>query len=200
MTWRPSCARPGCAASRPCPIPSPTKAISTSWRRRRAKTRWPSACATWTTRARPNWFAAPPKRRGGPNMMVPACGARAAWPTARASPSPPMSTALPRGRCGRRRPGSSTWRSTTETGEVTLSRVFVGQDQGLVINPDGVRQQIHGNVIQTAGRVLTEEVSFDEISVTDQSFADYPPHHLPAAAGDPHLAGGTPRGSAPWRR
>ncbi|MBY5973037.1 molybdopterin-dependent oxidoreductase [Ferrimonas balearica] len=62
----------------------------------------------------------------------------------------------------------------TETGEVTLSRVFVGQDQGLVINPDGVRQQIHGNVIQTAGRVLTEEVSFDEISVTDQSFADYP--------------------------
>ena len=61
-----------------------------------------------------------------------------------------------------------------ETGEVTLSRVFVGQDQGLVINPDGVRQQIHGNVIQTAGRVLTEEVSFDEIRVSDQSFADYP--------------------------
>lgn len=61
-----------------------------------------------------------------------------------------------------------------ETGEVTLSRVFVGQDQGLVINPDGVRQQIHGNVIQTAGRVLTEEVSFDEIRVRDQSFADYP--------------------------
>ena len=62
----------------------------------------------------------------------------------------------------------------TETGEVTLNRVFVGQDQGLVINPDGVRQQIHGNVIQTAGRVLSEEVSFDEIRVTDRSFADYP--------------------------
>lgn len=62
----------------------------------------------------------------------------------------------------------------TETGEVTLTRVFVGQDQGMVINPDGVRQQIHGNVHQTAGRVLTEEVTFDEITPTQQSWADYP--------------------------
>ena len=61
-----------------------------------------------------------------------------------------------------------------ETGEVTLTRVFVGQDQGLVINPDGVRHQIHGNVNQTAGRVLKEEVSFDEITVTPQSWATYP--------------------------
>ncbi|QPM90330.1 molybdopterin cofactor-binding domain-containing protein [Pseudooceanicola algae] len=62
----------------------------------------------------------------------------------------------------------------TVTGEVTLTRVAIGQDQGLVINPDGVRQQIHGNVIQTASRVLQEEVSFDAISVSDRSFADYP--------------------------
>ncbi len=61
-----------------------------------------------------------------------------------------------------------------ESGEVTLTRVFVGQDQGLVINPDGVRHQIHGNVNQTASRVLTEEVSFDEITVTPQSWANYP--------------------------
>ncbi|MFV0243605.1 MAG: molybdopterin cofactor-binding domain-containing protein [Qingshengfaniella sp.] len=61
-----------------------------------------------------------------------------------------------------------------ETGEVTLTRVFVGQDQGLVINPDGVRHQIHGNVNQTAGRVLTEAVSFDEITVTPTSWANYP--------------------------
>ncbi|WP_010137925.1 molybdopterin cofactor-binding domain-containing protein [Oceanicola sp. S124] len=87
-----------------------------------------------------------------------------------------------------------------ETGEVTLSRVFVGQDQGLVINPDGVRQQIHGNVIQTASRVLTEEVSFDEIRVSDQSFADYPITTFPqlpevqtmivARPGDPPLGVG----------
>ncbi|SEM41801.1 nicotinate dehydrogenase subunit B [Gemmobacter aquatilis] len=62
----------------------------------------------------------------------------------------------------------------TETGEVTLSRVFVGQDQGLVINPEGVRAQIHGNVIQTASRVLREEVTFDAIAPTPKSWASYP--------------------------
>lgn len=62
----------------------------------------------------------------------------------------------------------------TETGEVTLTRVFVGQDQGLVINPDGVRAQIHGNVIQTASRALTEQVTFDAIGPTPKSWATYP--------------------------
>ncbi|RJE79670.1 molybdopterin cofactor-binding domain-containing protein [Paracoccus sp. JM45] len=62
----------------------------------------------------------------------------------------------------------------TETGEVTLTRVFVGQDQGLVINPDGVRAQIHGNVMQTTSRVLSEEVTFDAIAPTPKSWANYP--------------------------
>ncbi|WP_241649045.1 molybdopterin cofactor-binding domain-containing protein [Paenirhodobacter populi] len=62
----------------------------------------------------------------------------------------------------------------TETGEVTLSRVFVGQDQGLVINPDGVLAQIRGNVIQTASRTLREEVTFDSIAPLPKSWAGYP--------------------------
>ncbi|MFD1911167.1 molybdopterin cofactor-binding domain-containing protein [Halodurantibacterium flavum] len=62
----------------------------------------------------------------------------------------------------------------TETGEVALTRVLVGQDQGLVINPEGVRAQIHGNVIQTASRTLTEEVTFDAIAPTAKSWATYP--------------------------
>jgi len=69
----------------------------------------------------------------------------------------------------------------TETGEVTLTRVFVGQDQGLVINPDGVRQQIHGNVHQTAGRVLGEQVTFDAIEPTQKSWGDYPIMTFPKA-------------------
>lgn len=68
-----------------------------------------------------------------------------------------------------------------QTGEITLTRVFVGQDQGLVINPDGVRQQIHGNIHQTAGRVLTEEVTFDEIRPTQVSWSDYPILRFPEA-------------------
>ncbi|NEI35888.1 molybdopterin-dependent oxidoreductase [Rhizobium leguminosarum] len=68
----------------------------------------------------------------------------------------------------------------TETGEVALTRIFIGQDQGLVINPDGVRQQIHGNAIQTASRVLLEEVTFNEISPTPRSWAAYPIQTFPA--------------------
>lgn len=67
-----------------------------------------------------------------------------------------------------------------ETGEVTLSRVVIGQDQGLVVNPDGVRQQIHGNALQTASRVLTEEVTFSEIAPLPQSWATYPIQTFPA--------------------
>src|SRR3984957_14116984 len=33
------------------------------------------------------------------------------------------------------------------TGDVSVTRVVAGQDSGLMINPDGVRHQIHGNVI-----------------------------------------------------
>lgn len=62
----------------------------------------------------------------------------------------------------------------TETGEVTLTRVFVGQDQGLVINPDGVRAQIHGNVLQTTSRTLREQVTFDAIAPAPKSWANYP--------------------------
>jgi nicotinate dehydrogenase subunit B len=62
----------------------------------------------------------------------------------------------------------------TLTGEVTLTRVFVGQDQGLVINPAGVTAQINGNVIQTASRALTEEVVIDAITPAPQSWAAYP--------------------------
>ncbi|MER5173661.1 molybdopterin cofactor-binding domain-containing protein [Thioclava kandeliae] len=60
------------------------------------------------------------------------------------------------------------------TGEVTLSRVLVGQDQGLVINPEGVKAQIHGNVMQTTSRVLQEEVSFEALAPVPQSWANYP--------------------------
>ena len=45
------------------------------------------------------------------------------------------------------------------TGDVSVTRVVAGQDSGLMINPDGVRHQIHGNVIQSASRALMEEVT-----------------------------------------
>ncbi|KQW34274.1 molybdopterin cofactor-binding domain-containing protein [Rhizobacter sp. Root404] len=47
------------------------------------------------------------------------------------------------------------------TGEVHVSRVVVGQDAGLMINPAGVQHQIHGNVLQTTSRALKESVPVD---------------------------------------
>src|SRR4051794_17584265 len=60
------------------------------------------------------------------------------------------------------------------TGEVSVTRVVAGQDAGLMINPDGVRHQIHGNVIQSPSRALMEEVSFDRASVASREWGAYP--------------------------
>jgi nicotinate dehydrogenase subunit B len=60
------------------------------------------------------------------------------------------------------------------TGDVSVTRVVAGQDSGLMINPDGVRHQIHGNVIQSTSRALMEEVSFDRGSVASREWGAYP--------------------------
>ncbi|MBH0239139.1 molybdopterin cofactor-binding domain-containing protein [Methylobrevis albus] len=61
------------------------------------------------------------------------------------------------------------------TGEVTVTRVTVGQDTGLMVNPAGVRHQLHGNVVQSVSRVLKEEVSFTETAaVADREWGAYP--------------------------
>ena len=60
------------------------------------------------------------------------------------------------------------------TGDVSVTRVVAGQDAGLMINPDGVRHQIHGNVVQSTSRALMEEVSFDRATVTTREWGAYP--------------------------
>jgi nicotinate dehydrogenase subunit B len=61
------------------------------------------------------------------------------------------------------------------TGEVTVTRVVVGQDTGMMINPAGVQQQIHGNVVQSTSRVLKEEVTFSETTaVANREWGGYP--------------------------
>jgi len=62
----------------------------------------------------------------------------------------------------------------TATGDVSVTRVVAGQDSGLMINPDGVRHQIHGNVVQSTSRALMEDVAFDRTSVTTREWGAYP--------------------------
>jgi CO/xanthine dehydrogenase Mo-binding subunit len=60
------------------------------------------------------------------------------------------------------------------TGQVRVPRFFVAQDCGQIINPDGVRNQLDGNIIQTVSRVLMEEVTFNRGAVTSLDWASYP--------------------------
>ena len=62
----------------------------------------------------------------------------------------------------------------TQTGEVTAKRFYVAHDCGQIINPDGLRNQIEGNVVQTISRVLKEELTFDRSMVTSLDWASYP--------------------------
>jgi len=61
-----------------------------------------------------------------------------------------------------------------KTGVVRVRRIVVAHDCGLIINPDGVRNQIEGNVIQSLSRALKEEVQFDEFRITSVDWQSYP--------------------------
>ena len=60
------------------------------------------------------------------------------------------------------------------TGAVRVNRFFVAHDCGQIINPDGLRNQIEGNVVQTVSRTLFEQVTFDRGKVTSVDWATYP--------------------------
>jgi nicotinate dehydrogenase subunit B len=59
------------------------------------------------------------------------------------------------------------------TGEIHVKRFFVAQDCGQIINPDGVRNQIEGNVVQTVSRTLMEQVTFNRSRVTSLDWGSY---------------------------
>ncbi|UUX95185.1 molybdopterin-dependent oxidoreductase [Aquabacterium sp. J223] len=62
-----------------------------------------------------------------------------------------------------------------KTGEVHVKRVVVGHDAGLMVNPAGVRHQVHGNVVQTTSRALKERVQSDPATgVQNLEWGSYP--------------------------
>ena len=60
------------------------------------------------------------------------------------------------------------------TGKVTVDRVVCAHDCGQMINPDGVKAQVEGCIIQTLSRALYEEVKFDKSHVTSTDWLSYP--------------------------
>jgi nicotinate dehydrogenase subunit B len=60
------------------------------------------------------------------------------------------------------------------TGKVWVRKFTVAHDCGLIINPDGLRQVIEGNVVQSISRTLWEEVRFNNKTVTSVDWLSYP--------------------------
>jgi nicotinate dehydrogenase subunit B len=60
------------------------------------------------------------------------------------------------------------------TGEIRVAKVFLAHDCGQIINPDGLRNQLDGNVIQTISRTLIEELKYDRAMVTSLDWESYP--------------------------
>jgi len=60
------------------------------------------------------------------------------------------------------------------TGEIRLRHATAICDAGLVINPDGVRAQIEGGIVQAASWTLKEQVRFSAAGISSRDWASYP--------------------------
>ena len=60
------------------------------------------------------------------------------------------------------------------SGRIRVERVACAHDCGQIINPDGVRAQVEGSILQTLSRALMEEVQFDRSRVTSVDWGSYP--------------------------
>jgi CO/xanthine dehydrogenase Mo-binding subunit len=60
------------------------------------------------------------------------------------------------------------------TGVIRAKHFAVVQDCGQVINPDGAKNQIEGNVVQTVSRTLLEQLRYDRSRVTSIDWQTYP--------------------------
>jgi nicotinate dehydrogenase subunit B len=94
---------------------------------------------------------------------------------------------------------------TRSTGAIRVPHFFVAHDCGQIINPDGVKNQIEGNIIQTVSRALIEDLKFNRSRVTSVDWVSYPiltfpqipeivvdlidhPNEQPWGAGEPSAA------------
>ena len=67
------------------------------------------------------------------------------------------------------------------TGQVSVTRCVCALDCGPISNPDGLRNQIEGGIVQGISRTLREEVTWDAERITSIDWRTYRPWYL----GDP---------------
>jgi len=89
-----------------------------------------------------------------------------------------------------------------KTGEVAIDSVFMAHDCGYMVNPDGVLNQVQGNIVHALSRALFEEVHYSRNGITTLDWNEYPvirfkdiprieieliqrPNHEPSGVGEP---------------
>jgi CO/xanthine dehydrogenase Mo-binding subunit len=61
-----------------------------------------------------------------------------------------------------------------KSGRIRVPRAFAATDTGQIVNPDGLKNQIEGGMIQSASWTLHEAVRFDRNSITSRDWSGYP--------------------------
>jgi CO/xanthine dehydrogenase Mo-binding subunit len=61
-----------------------------------------------------------------------------------------------------------------DTGRPTVGRVVAAVDSGQVVNPDGIRNQIEGAIVQSSSWALYERVAFDASRIRSIDWSTYP--------------------------
>jgi nicotinate dehydrogenase subunit B len=60
------------------------------------------------------------------------------------------------------------------TGKVKVPRAWTAVDSGLIINPDGLTNQIEGGIVQSTSWTLHEQVRFDKNGILSHDWVTYP--------------------------
>ncbi|WP_428485550.1 molybdopterin cofactor-binding domain-containing protein [Rhodopila sp.] len=114
--------------------------------------------------------------------VIETAAAKFGWPNA-----PPRSTEEGRGFAFARYKNlgaycavALTLRVEHETGQIRLGRIVAAVDSGQPINPDGIRNQIEGAIVQSASWTLYEMVRFDQERITSTDWSGYPIMRFPA--------------------
>jgi CO/xanthine dehydrogenase Mo-binding subunit len=65
------------------------------------------------------------------------------------------------------------------SGVIKVPRAWAAADAGLIVNPDGLTNQIEGGIIQSTSWTLREAISYDSKKMLTASWADYPILRMP---------------------
>jgi CO/xanthine dehydrogenase Mo-binding subunit len=61
-----------------------------------------------------------------------------------------------------------------KTGRIRVTKAVASADAGQIVNPDGVKNQIEGGLIQSLSWTLKEEVKFDQTRILAEDWSSYP--------------------------